>query len=174
MNPLAIGMVGLAAVGGFALWRSGMVSPKPGKHFEWSEFEVSSTAAQRGLDNSLPLTARPRVTALVRDVLDPLRDDLGRPIRITSGYRSPEVNRAIGGSISSDHLTGGAADIMVAGMQPEAVARRIVALGLPFDQVIAYHPDRGGHLHVGHRPGAQRGQLLYAPAEGGFITLRLR
>jgi zinc D-Ala-D-Ala carboxypeptidase len=158
-----LGAAGLAA----ALTRSGKVMrEKPGSNFDYGEFEVTRS----GLPNALPLELRRNVDRLVEQVLEPLRADLAAPIRITSGYRSAAVNRAIGGSATSDHLRGMAADFVVVtpGYSSTATVRRILELGLPFDQLIAYAPQRGGHVHVGLRPSGNRRQALWAPPGGGF------
>jgi uncharacterized protein YcbK (DUF882 family) len=105
---------------------------------------------------------------LVRYVLDPLREHVGVPVRITSGYRSPQHNRLIGGSPTSQHCKGEAADIKVHGYTAEQVAVIIAQLGLPVDQVIWYDPDRGGHVHVSHSATRNRGQFLHAPDTGGY------
>lgn len=135
-----------------------MCETKPGEYFEWSEFEVSRTAARLGLDNTLPAWARSNVLALVANVLDPLRVYLGRPIRITSGYRSPEVNEAVGGSKTSGHMTGRAVDLTVRGMTAQEIAAEVQKLGLAYDQMIVYSPARGGHLHLSYREGNNRQQ----------------
>lgn len=143
-------------------WAAGQLD-RPGVHFAWSEFEVTRT----NLPNTAPPEARARILALVAEVLDPLRRDVGGPLVITSGYRSPAVNAAVGGSSSSDHLTGGAVDIRPPqGWDAARLARRVIALGLPFDQMIGYAPERGGHLHIGHRPGGGRRQVLWQGATG--------
>jgi hypothetical protein len=86
------------------------------------------------------------LTRLCVTVLEPLRSDVDRPIRITSGLRPQWLNQAIGGSTSSAHMDGRAADIQVSGMTPLEVCQRVVDLGLPFDQVIA---EFGSWCHVG-------------------------
>jgi hypothetical protein len=76
---------------------------------------------------------------------------LGKPISINSAYRSPGVNAAIGGSKTSQHCHGTAADIRVAGMIPDQVVKRIIASTLPYDQVIREFSDPvrgGGWTHV--------------------------
>ena len=149
-------------------WAS-MMLDRPGQHFAWGEFEVTKT----GIDNRAPPEARARILALVAEVLDPLRRHVGRPLVVTSGYRSPQVNAAVGGSASSDHLTGGAVDLRPpTGWTAERLAREVVVLDLPFDQLIWYAPERGGHVHVGHRPGRARRQTLHAPASGGVVAWR--
>jgi uncharacterized protein YcbK (DUF882 family) len=105
---------------------------------------------------------------LVQSVLDPLRAELG-PIRVTSGYRSPDVNRAIGGSSTSQHVSGQAADIvLVHDHDARQVAEVLFLLDLEVDQVIWYAPEVGGHVHVSHaRHGRNRRQFLHCFRENG-------
>lgn len=142
-----------------------------GTFFTLRELTASAKARALGLDNAPPPEAARRLGLLVERVLDPLRGELGRPVRITSGYRSPAVNAAIGGSRTSQHMTGEAADIKAEGVSAPDLAAAIVRLGLPVDQVIWYAPERGGHVHVSHRAdGRQRGEVLEAPAGGGYVA----
>lgn len=130
----------------------------------------SGAAARFGLDNSIPEHAARNLVALCRHLLDPLREQVG-PIRITSGYRSPRLNEAIGGSKTSDHMRGWAVDLKAHNLSADGVARDLRDLGLLFDQCIVYHPSRGGHVHLGAGP-RMRQQLLYAPSSGGYRTWR--
>lgn len=156
---IAGGVAGALALS--AWWRMG----RPGVWFSWDELQATST----GRENAAPPEARLRLRALVGAVLDPLRWRLGRPVRVTSAYRSEAVNRAVGGSATSQHVTGEAADIVVAGMTGTELAAEIIRMRLPFDQLIAYAPSRGGHVHVSYRAdGDNRGQVLYALPGGGF------
>ena len=140
------------------------------KHFTIRELSRSTAATERGILNEPPPEVEARLIALVDAVLDPLREALSCPVRVTSGYRSPAVNAAIGGSATSQHVQGEAADIRVRGVASEELARLVVALALPFDQLIWYDPERGGHLHVSHTARrANRGQTLHAPAGGGYV-----
>lgn len=146
-----------------------MSSEKVGKYFTLAEFTRSSAAARLGDPN----TPTPEHLAAIRElcarVLDPLREALGRPVVVTSGYRSAAVNAAIGGSKSSDHMRGRAADVRVSGLTSREVARVVVLRGLPFDQAIWYDPERGGHLHLSYRLRG-RGEVLYAPVGGGYYA----
>lgn len=82
------------------------------KHFTFSEFVRSETATKKGIDNAIPnVQVENNIKALVDRVLDPLREFLELPIIINSGYRSPALNRAVGGSKNSQHMYGQAADI---------------------------------------------------------------
>jgi hypothetical protein len=121
-----------------------------GEHFTWDEV----TRTKTGLPNPIDDDSRRRFQQLHDTVLAPLRAHLGRPIIISSGFRSPAVNKAVGGSSTSRHLTGEAADIKVPGMAPEAVAATIRKLGLPVDQVIWYD----SWVHVGIRAQGLRGE----------------
>jgi uncharacterized protein YcbK (DUF882 family) len=143
---------------------------KLGKFFTLSEFTRSTAASKLGLDNSPTKTDFIRLRLLVSFILDPLRTAAGLPVDITSGYRSQAVNAAVGGSSSSSHMKGEAADIKVKGMSAVALATLIVKLALPFDEVIWYDAERGGHVHVSHRTGRNRGKMLHAPASGGYVS----
>ena len=143
---------------------------RPGRFFSWDEITRSSAATRLGLANEPPPTERAALVALVSAVLDPLRAVLGVPLRVTSGFRCVALNAAIGGSPTSQHTLGEAADVRAEGMASEEVVRALVRAGLPFDQAIWYAPERGGHVHVSYttrRP--NRRQTLHAPAAGGYV-----
>jgi hypothetical protein len=140
-------------------------------YFSWSELTRSTAAHRLGLDNTPPPDAISALQRLVVAVLDPLRARVGRCVRITSGYRSEAVNRAVGGSRTSQHMAGEAVDLVVPGIHSRDVVAAIVRSGLPFDQAIWYDPERGGHVHVSHTTSrANRGEVLHAPAAGGYRT----
>ena len=80
------------------------------KYFTIPEFEHSLTAALKGYDNEAPREVRRNIEYLVDTVLDPLREAMGFPLVITSGYRCTDLNRDVGGSPTSQHLLGLAAD----------------------------------------------------------------
>jgi len=146
---------------------------RPGRFFTWAELTRTGT----GLPNEPDAGHRTNLTVLVQVVLDPLREHLGKPVRVTSGYRSPAVNTKIGGSKTSAHLTGEAVDIKVDGLDAHGIveALRLVAPAGGWDQVIAYAPSRGGHVHIGIKAGAwprHRKQVLWAPASGGYEPYR--
>lgn len=120
-------------------------------HFSLDEFCLSQTAARMGRIIDPSESDIRNLTRLCVTVLEPLRIDLRLPIHITSGLRPPWLNQAIGGSISSAHVDGRAADIQVPGMTPLQVCQRVIALGLPIDQVIHEFPgpNGSGWCHVG-------------------------
>lgn len=143
---------------------------QPGDHFTWPELQRTST----GLNNAAPSRALTCLQILVQFFLDPLRKHLDRPVRVTSGYRAAQVNQAIGGSKTSRHMTGEAADFKV-NLSHDELLSEITSLGLSFDQLIFYAPRRGGHVHVqicAGAPSKHRHQVLYAPASGGYEPYR--
>ena len=103
----------------------------------------------------LPPFARENIEALVRNVLDPVREKLGKPIQVNSGYRCKNHNEAVGGVKGSQHLVGEAADLRIDG-SPEELANAIKENG-KFDQMIIYP----GFVHVlWKRNGQNRKQVL--------------
>ena len=81
------------------------------KYFTLKEFSHSDTAVSLGIDNTIPEECKENIRHLVHCVLDPLRELWGLPIRVTSGYRSPELNEELSGAENSYHMDGCAADI---------------------------------------------------------------
>lgn len=81
------------------------------KYFSIKELTKSETATRLKIDNTPTAEVVDNLTALVDNVLDPLRELYGKPIHISSGYRCPRLNKAVGGVANSQHLTGQAADI---------------------------------------------------------------
>lgn len=144
---------------------------KIGRHFTLAEMTRSPTARALGIKNTPPADVVERLRALVVNVLDPLRDGVGRPISVNSGYRAPGLNLRVGGASNSQHVLGEAADIEATALSTADLARKIVALRLPFDQLILEHHDpdvaTSGWVHVSHRAsGVQRGELLRAYRDG--------
>ena len=129
------------------------------KHFTVAEFVRSEKADKQAIDNRLPKELLPNVQALVDNVLDPLREAYGKPITVTSGYRCPALNKAVGGSATSQHISGQAADI-TAGNRKEnkRLFYLIQELGLPFDQLI--DEKNFSWVHVSYREGVNRNQVL--------------
>lgn len=133
-----------------------------GRYFTLPEMTKTGT----GLPNDPPEAALVALTRLVILALDPLRAAVGRPVRITSGYRSPEVNRAIDGSPTSQHLKGEAADIKIEGWTAEQIAAKIIEMKIPFDQLITYSPAKGGHVHIGVSLASRRGRVGHVSTDG--------
>lgn len=139
------------------------------KYFTISELIHSDTAVARKLWNGANREQEDNLIALVHAVLDPLRLFYGKPIHVSSGFRSPAVNRAVGGVANSQHLRGEAADLDTGNrLQNQHLARLIVQYRLPFDQLI----DEANYawIHVSHkRDGQNRRQILRM--RGGKYTI---
>jgi hypothetical protein len=100
-------------------------------------------------------------------VLDPLRDKIGKPITISSGYRSQALNAVVGGVGNSQHSLGQAADILVTGMSVKDAFDFIVKkTAIPFDQVI-YEFGQWIHISYDHSRAKQRGEKLIAKKVNG-------
>lgn len=125
-------------------------------NFHLDEFVTSQTAARRGIDNTPPAPVLIRLKNTAKG-LEKVRAVLGKPILISSGYRSPALNKAVGGSATSDHMNGDAADFISPGFgTPIAICRAIVAAGIKFDQLIE---ENGRWVHISFGP-RMRGQFL--------------
>ena len=98
------------------------------KYFSLSEFSHSDTAVSLGIDNTIPKECVECIRHLVHCVLDPVREHWGLPIRVTSGYRCPELNEEVGGVEESWHMHGCAADITALGNNEEHRRHRNVEL----------------------------------------------
>jgi len=127
------------------------------KDFSYREFEKSEVADAKHICNVITsFEVRDSILALTENVLQPLRDAWGKPLKVNSGYRCKALNAAVGGVPTSQHVKGEAADI--AAGDPVMLARLAVKLGLPFDQMILYPT----FVHFSHRlNGEQRGQICY-------------
>lgn len=107
------------------------------RYFTFTEFERSATAYRLAIDNAIPEWAKRNIAALVDNVLDPLREAWGRPLTVTSGYRCAELNKAVGGSKTSHHCNGMAADITTGNkVDNRKLFQLVLSLGLPFTQLI--------------------------------------
>ena len=133
------------------------------KYFTLEELIASPTARRLGISNKPSADIVEALQRLITNVLDPLREEWGAPIIVTSGYRCPQLNIVVGGARGSQHIFGEAADIRTVSDRP-ADNRRLrdllISLNLPFDQVI--DEFNGDWLHVSHRASGNRRQLLFA------------
>jgi hypothetical protein len=103
-------------------------------HFKLFEFVISETAERKGIDNTPSDEIISRLRMLCQQILEPARQQLG-PLHINSGYRSPALNAAIGGSASSAHMIGYAADVVPRDITKIAFAKWVKA-HCNFDQII--------------------------------------
>jgi hypothetical protein len=130
--------------------------------FNLIEFTSSETASRRGIDNTPSIAVIENLRFLCENVLQPLRDKYGKSINITSGYRSPKLNKAIGGSSTSQHCFGQAADIQVD--RKDYLKVWEILKTLPFDQIIWEFGTESAPdwIHVSFVQGKNRGQKLKA------------
>lgn len=138
---------------------------KLSEHFTLEELTVSDSADRLGLDNTPTNEALLNLRRLAA-LLEQVRNTLGKPIKINSAYRSPAVNKSVGGKETSQHCFGCAADIRVNGMTPDQVVRAIIAAKLPYDQVIREF-DRWTHISIPNTPdGKRRNMALIIDKQG--------
>lgn len=134
-------------------------------HFTLAELTVSQTAARKGIDNSAPPAVVAALRLLCGEVLEPIRAHFDRPVIVSSGYRSPALNRAIGGAVTSQHCKGEAADITVPGVANIDLAQWIMR-NLRYDQLIE---EFGRWVHVSYRAGPLRHAELTARLANGKV-----
>ena len=122
------------------------------KYFTIEEMTRSNTATRNGWDNT-PNAAQKRDLLRLMDYLDGIREEFGEPIRVTSGFRSWDVNDAVGGSKKSQHLAGQAADI-VPMHKPERLRELfdLIRKRGGYQQVIYEHVGRSVWVHVAIPP----------------------
>jgi zinc D-Ala-D-Ala carboxypeptidase len=137
-------------------------------NFTLEELTFSQTAARQGIINTPDAQQIEALRELCTKVLQPLRDALGLPITVSSGFRCPELNRAVQGAADSQHLLGQAADLQCFSLAPAEFFRRAVAMSLPFDQLIYEGSPHTVWVHISYSPAA-RGEILRAtfPPAGG-------
>lgn len=134
-------------------------------HFTLAELTVSQMAARRGLANVPGPKAVAALTLLCLHVLEPVRLHFGCPVAVSSGYRAPEVNAAVGGSRTSQHCFGQAADFTVPGVHNLDVCQWILR-NLTYDQLI-YEFGRTGWVHVSWVEARLRNEELSAVRVSG-------
>lgn len=128
------------------------------KHFTIEEMTKSSTATAKGIDNTPSKDIEAKLQKLIEAVLDLLREWYGKPIRVNSGYRCEALNEAIGGSKTSQHCLGEAADITAGSKEENKKLFEYIKDNLPFDQLI--NESDFSWIHVSYREGRLRKQVL--------------
>lgn len=129
------------------------------KYFTITELCKSSTAAQKKIDNTPNSEVVNNLKKLVEYVLDPLREKYGKPIHVNGAYRCPALNKAVGGSKTSQHMLGLAADITAGSVAKNKILFNLVQeLNLPFDQLIDEKNFRWVHVSYSDKP---RKQILH-------------
>lgn len=139
-------------------------------NFSLHELTKSETALRMGFDNTPDEETTENLRLLCEKVLQPVRDHYGKGVKVNSGYRSPESNAAVGGSKTSDHCKGMAADIEIPGVANADLAQWIMD-NLEYTQLILefYTPGipDSGWVHVSYNPADLRKQELTATKVAG-------
>lgn len=125
-------------------------------NFTLEEFTHSNTAIAKGIDNTPNGQQVENLRILCARVLQPLREAYNEPFFINSGFRCPELNKAVGGVPPSQHLEGKASDVRV--KEPRKLLAELLKQGLSFDQAILYPT----FLHISYNSGLNRKDVLYA------------
>lgn len=139
-------------------------------NFSLSEMVKSETALRQNMDNTPGDAEIANLKVLCEKVLQPVRDHYGKGVKVNSGFRHPNVNAAVGGSKTSDHCKGQAADIEIPGV-PNAELAEWIAANLDFTQVILEFYTQGipdsGWVHVSYDPANLKKQMLTAVKKDG-------
>ena len=139
-------------------------------NFSLAEMTKSQTATRKGIDNKPSTEHIENLIHLAETVLQPVRDHFGKPVAISSGYRSPELCEAIGSSSKSQHAKGEAADFEIPGVDNMQLATWINK-NTNFDQLILefYEPGdpNSGWVHCSAVKEGSRAQVLKATKVGG-------
>ena len=139
-------------------------------NFTLKELTKSDTATRLNLDNTPNEEQIESLRLLCENILQPVRDHFGKPVKISSGFRAPAVNQATGGSATSDHCKGMAADIEIAGIANADLAKWIMD-NLDYTQLILEFYTQGipdsGWVHVSYDPNNLKKQELTAVKVAG-------
>lgn len=132
------------------------------KNFTLEELYASDTAKRKGIGNRPSHQAVVNLTYVVTKILQPLRSTMQEPISISSGYRCPALNKAVGGVSNSQHLTGQAVDISIDGDMVKGKRWfEWIRKHCPFDQLIWEHNRQGTYwIHVSFNFQGNRGQVI--------------
>ena len=140
------------------------------KNFSLHELTKSETAARHDMENNPGPAEIACLTELAGKVLQPIRDHFAKGVHINSGFRHPDVNAKVGGSRTSDHTRGMAADLEIPGV-PNAALAEWIKNNLEFTQLILefYTPGipDSGWVHVSYDPGNLKKQVMTATKQNG-------
>ena len=128
------------------------------KYFTSDELAHSKVARTKRIDNTPNEQQKKALVALVDNVLDPLRDLFGKPVLVSSGFRSNDLNRAVGGAATSQHMKGEAADIYTGTKEGNKKLFELIRDNLPFDQLI--DEKDFSWVHVSFKEIGNRKQIL--------------
>ena len=136
------------------------------KYFTLTELTRSATGQKAGIDNTPTPQAIANLQILVENTLDPLRELWGRPLRVNSGYRCPELNRLVNGSSNSSHMSGCAADITTGSREGNKILwSMLVSSDIPYSKII--DEQDLAWIHVSYIRGNNRREKLKAIKQNG-------
>ena len=127
-------------------------------NFTMSELIYSDTAVKNNINNMPDINSLDCMLDLIVYCLQPIRDKLGLPMVITSGYRNSEVNKLVNGAENSQHMKGQAVDFTVSGYTPTQLVARIQLSGIEFDQLINEYDS---WVHISYVKGNNKGDVRY-------------
>lgn len=139
------------------------------KYFTIKEMCDSETAKKHNIANEPNIIERNNIIKLVETLLDPLRERLGQPIIVNCGFRNDRVNKLVGGSVTSAHRKGLAADLRINGNNIR-LKEELLKSGLDFDQCIVYHSKTNpSFVHIGLSDRKNRRQVLFSPDDKRYF-----
>lgn len=130
-----------------------------------AEATYSATALRKGIVNKPTVTHLINLKEVAKNIFQPCREHFGKPLRVTSGYRSKELNKAIGGSNNSQHSKGEALDMQSTEGYTNRELFMYIKDHLSFDQLIGEFPDNVGEfawVHCSYKTEGNRGEVLIA------------
>ena len=140
------------------------------RNFSLHELTKSETALRYDMENTPGPAETANLTELAGKVLQPIRDHFAKGVKINSGFRHPDVNAKVGGSRTSDHCKGMAADLEIPGVANAELAQWVKD-NLEFTQLILefYTPGipDSGWVHVSYDPANLKKQVMTATTQGG-------
>lgn len=135
------------------------------KNFTLEEMTATSHVEWQKENSNPPKEVIYNLQQLCENILQPIRDGLGIPIKVTSGYRCPGLNKAVGGAKSSQHLEGKAADIVLSTGSNLLIFEKVLELKLPIDQMINEFNYKW--IHISYVRIRMRGEVLLSLKEKG-------
>jgi len=143
---------------------------KLSENLSLAEAIYSATALRKGIVNEPTVTHLISLKAVANNIFQPCRNHFGKPLRVTSGYRSKELNKAIGGANNSQHSKGEALDMQSTSGYTNRELFMFIKDHLTFDQLIGEFPDNVGEfawVHCSYKEEGNRGEVLIAYKEDG-------
>jgi hypothetical protein len=136
---------------------------KISEHLTLAELTTSQTATRLGINNTAPAFVIENLKAVSENVFEPIREHFNVPIRISSGYRSKELNKAIKGSPTSQHVNGQALDLQGTNGLTNALIFEFIKKNLEYDQLIWEYGNKTepAWVHVSYSKLKNRKQILY-------------